>query len=135
MFRGSLQVEADGMNLRQVKAEDMNLVGFPWTGSNTQPLQAEAPSSSLIAPEKKVVFLVDLAAVQRRGSRPAALQSPANGAGWTVLAASLLAHGIEAATQPLAATTAVEHYHCNPQAEMPRTKTVTALHHPKFPHC
>lgn len=90
MFRGSLQVEADGMNLRQVKAEDMNLVGFPWTGSNTQPLQAEAQSSSLMAPAKKV-FLTDLAAAQRKGSRPAAIQSRASGAGWTILAPSRLA--------------------------------------------
>jgi len=92
MFPGILRhVEADDKNLRQVKAEDMNLVGFPWAGLNTQPLQAEAQSSSLMAPAKKV-FLTDLAMVRRRGSRPATLRSQACGAGWTTLAAILLAH-------------------------------------------
>jgi len=78
------------MNLRRVRAADMSLVGFQWIGMNTQLLQARAWSSRLTAPVKKV-FLTDLAAVQRRGCL-AALHSRAGGAGWTVLAASPLAH-------------------------------------------
>lgn len=124
------------MNLHQAsaEAEGMNLVGSQYAAMNIRPLQAEARSSRLIAPGKQV-FLRDWVVAQRIGSHPAALQSRASGAGWTVEAASLLAHGIEAEVQPLDATAAAGRYRCNPQAATPRTQREMLLHHPKVHYC